>query len=64
MRIDGIDYQDVEIKVISKRLKPSFAGSRQIALYEATCKVKNKTKRKKSESMGELLEWIQKVKAA
>lgn len=60
MRINNLVMKGVEIKVISKRVKHGFAGSRQIALYEASCMVKNKVKTKRSENIGELVEWVKK----
>lgn len=38
MRINEMDYQDTEIIVFSKRLKPSSAGCREFKLYEEKIK--------------------------
>lgn len=38
MRINKTDYQDTEIIVFSKRLKPSSAGCREFELYEEKIK--------------------------
>ena len=58
MRINDKEIKGVEIRVVSKRLQPGLAGSRQIAMYEASCKVKSRTKKKQSENIGELLDWV------
>lgn len=61
MRINDKEVKGVEIRVVSRRLKPGLAGSRQIAMYEASCKVKSRTKKKQSENIGELLDWVKSI---
>ncbi len=64
MIINKEKIQDVEVVKIGEKLKPGFAGPRKLAIYEARVKQGQKTLKKKSEDLNELLAWIQKKKAA